>query len=164
MRTILAVSLAALLVVACAPKRDDAVELRVDENVSAEGEADPTRIKTDEVDIQFGGDVVIEGVPKGAPIYAGAKPMTFSRLEGAAPNGQDLVIINLMSTDSATKVTEFYRAEMTAAGYTLDETLASADGGFLIGKGASDNDQLSVVVQRADGKTSIMISGSLPSK
>lgn len=149
-----------LLLPACSRRSvERAMERQIEQETGGSADVDiqsdgAVKIETEEGTYNAGSNRLIEDWPEDAPIYAGAE-VQFSGAANSA-NGKPGAAAVLITTNPASDVLSFYKAELKAKGWTVTTTMES-QGTTIIGatKGAR---AFSLMIGPSDaGKTSITI-------
>jgi len=98
-----------------------------------------------------------QNLPTWLPVYPGGKVQ--GTFDTTTAEGRSATF-TVTSTDSATKVLEFYKSQLEGAGLKVEKSTFSAngqDGGTVTGKSADDKRQANVLIGSANGQTSATV-------
>jgi len=155
-------SIAALALAGCSSEKEGTIATDDGDVAYSLDESDGnTRVNLDgpdgEAAVETGEDLTPD-LPEGLTLYPGAKVDTVSNVGlGDSAAG---TLVSMITSDSPDKVTAWYKAETTKAGYGIEAELQTGALHMISGK-AEDGRQFSVsATQRDDGSSVQIIAGA----
>ena len=111
------------------------------------------KVETKEGTSEWGGTKLPDNWPSDAPVYPGAS-VQFSSSSNSK-DGQPSAMVMFQTKEAGPNVYEFYKKELVAQGWTVEQDIQSGDGAMVTA--TKDTRALSVTVATGDGQTDITV-------
>jgi hypothetical protein len=129
-------------------------------DVDLDKDGGSVKIKTDKGEMEIGATngKIPDGFPSQFPIYNGAEVKSSMKTSSTEEKGKTGFQVAMQTSDSVTKVVDFYKSKLVSSGYEIASSTEIGSGSASLGVKKGDENIGNVLVMEEDGKTNIIIS------